>query len=173
MPETIPPLAYPSLLEFFQQSISRYSQRPAFRNNGTVLTYAELDRYSACFAGFMLAQGAGAGERVAVMLPNILHYPIAVLGILRAGLVVVNTNPLYTGRELKYQLQDAGAETVVVLEQFAHVLADIRGETPVKRVIVAKIGDLLPFFQSTLDGFLSPANPALGAGLPSSRRDSL
>lgn len=150
VPETIPPLAHASLLEFFQQSISRYPQRPAFSSGGRSLSYGELDNYSARFAGFLRDQGARPGERAAIMLPNLLQYPIAVLGVLRAGLVVVNTNPLYTARELKYQLQDSGAETVVVLEQFAQVLAAIQTETPVKRVIVAKASDLLPFFQAHL-----------------------
>ena len=145
---------YDSLIGLLEQSFKRYWDRPAFSNLGAVLTFADLDRLSLAFAAFLQQQlKLNKGERVAVMLPNILQYPIAALGVLRAGLVVVNTNPLYTPRELKHQLQDSGAKVIVVLENFAHVVEQTLPETAVQYVITTRLGDLLGFPKSMAVNF--------------------
>lgn len=144
VPETINPDEYGSLTELIEKSLSQYADRKCFSNFGTTLTYSQIDELSACFAGFLQKQfRLSEGERVAIMLPNILQYPVATFGVLRAGMAVVNVNPLYTARELKKILKDSGARCVVVFANFAHVLAEVLPETKVEYVIVAKIGDLL------------------------------
>ncbi|CUA82237.1 Acyl-CoA synthetase (AMP-forming)/AMP-acid ligase II [Gulbenkiania indica] len=135
-----------SVVEVFERSAAKFRDRPAMANMGKVLTYSDLDRLSANFASF-LQHGLGLkkGDRVAVMMPNLLQYPISVFGTLRAGMTVVNVNPLYTPRELEHQLNDAGVETIVILENFASVLEEVIRKTKVKNVILATIGDLLGF----------------------------
>src|SRR5690242_9337991 len=110
---------------------------------GRTLTFADLDALSATFAGFLQSVGATRGTRVALMMPNILQYPICLFGALRGGYTVVNVNPLYTARELEHQLKDSGAEVIVVVENFAHTLQQVLARTPVKRVIVTSIGEHL------------------------------
>jgi long-chain acyl-CoA synthetase len=144
-PDEVDTGAYPSVVALFEASCRRFSERPAYHNLGRTLTFAETDRLSRQFAGYLLSIGLARGDRVALMMPNLLQYPIALFGVLRAGLVVVNTNPLYTARELRHQLIDSGARCIVVLENFAHVLASIRHETNVEHVIVTSIGDMAPF----------------------------
>ena len=135
-----------TLVSIFETSARRYADRPAFACMGHELDYAELDRLSAAFAGWLSKDlGLSRGARVAVMLPNLLQYPVALFGILRAGMTVVNVNPLYTPRELKHQLVDSGAEAILILENFAATLEKVVAETPVKHVVVTGIGDLLPF----------------------------
>jgi len=114
--------AYPSLVALMEDSFARYAQRAAFSFMGASLGYAELDRLSLAFAAYLQGVGLARGDRVAVMLPNVPQYPVAVAAILRAGYVVVNVNPLYTARELEYQLKDAGAKAIVILENFASTL---------------------------------------------------
>ena len=113
-PHAIDPDAYPSLVALVDEAIARFPDRPAFENMGVRITFAELDRLAKDFAGFLATRpGLAKGERIALMMPNVLQYPVALVGALRAGLVVVNTNPLYTARELRHQLTDSGAHAIV------------------------------------------------------------
>ncbi|TCO82111.1 long-chain acyl-CoA synthetase [Plasticicumulans lactativorans] len=145
VPADIDVTAYRSINEIFARSCERYRDRPAFSNMGSALSYGELDALSARFAGFLRRNlGLARGARVALMMPNVLQYPVALFGVLRAGLVVVNVNPLYTARELEHQLADSGAEAIVVLENFAHTLEVARRHAPIRHVVVTALGDLLP-----------------------------
>ncbi len=137
---------YRSLCDVFATSVRNFAALPAFVNMGTTLTYAELDRLTSYFSAYLrnvlrLPQGA----RVALMMPNLLQYPVAMFGALKAGCAVVNCNPLYSPRELEYQLSDSGAEVIVVVENFVHVLAEVISKTNVKHVITTQLGDLLDF----------------------------
>lgn len=135
---------YVSLVDLFEESCRRFGERPAFTSMGATLSYAASERLTRDFAAYLQGLGLQAGDRIAIMLPNLLQYPVALFGALRAGLVVVNVNPLYTARELKHQLVDSGAVAIVVLENFAHVLAEIIHETALRHVVTTQIGDLLP-----------------------------
>jgi long-chain acyl-CoA synthetase len=139
-----------SIPDIFEQSCSKYAARTAYINFDTELTYGELDKLTRNFASWLQSQGLNKGDRIAVMMPNILQYPVVVYGALRAGLVVVNTNPMYTARELKHQLQDSGARAIVVVENFAHVLQEVRAEVPVEFVITTQIGDMVNFPKGVL-----------------------
>jgi long-chain acyl-CoA synthetase len=142
---------YRSIAHVLESACERYSHRPAFENMGKVLTYADIDRLSRQFAAYLLNDlKLQRGDRVAIMLPNVLQYPVAIFGVLRAGLTVVNTNPMYTARELRHQLHDAGVSAIVVLDNFAATLAEVLHDTPVKQVITTAIGDLLGFPKSTI-----------------------
>ena len=154
-PHDINPDAYPSLAAMIDEAIARFPDRPAFENMGVRITFAELDRLAKDFAGY-LTSGAGLarGDRVALMMPNVLQYPVALVGALRAGLVVVNTNPLYTARELRHQLVDSGARAIVVLENFGYVLEKCIDDTDVKHVVVTGLGDMLGFPKSALVNFV-------------------
>jgi long-chain acyl-CoA synthetase len=134
---------YASLREVFDESCAQYAARPAFTCMGKSITFAELDTLSGAFGAWLQAQGCGKGARVALMMPNILQYPVALFGTLRAGCTVVNVNPLYTARELEHQLNDSGAEVIVVVENFAHTLEEVLGRTKIKHTIVTSIGELL------------------------------
>jgi long-chain acyl-CoA synthetase len=134
---------YTSLNDVFAQSVRRFAEHPAFRNLGTTLTYAEIGRLSRDFAAFLQSVGLPKGARVALMMPNLLQYPVTLFGALRAGMIVVNVNPLYTARELEHQLKDSGAEAIVILENFAHVLQKVLSNTQVKHVVITQAGDLL------------------------------
>jgi long-chain acyl-CoA synthetase len=129
----------------FERVCARYPDNPAIHNWGTTFTYAELERQTQAFAGYLMASGFKKGDRIALMMPNLLQYPVALFGALRAGLAVVNTNPLYTARELAYQLKDSGATCIVVLANFAHVVETVLSETSVRTVIITELGDLLRF----------------------------
>jgi long-chain acyl-CoA synthetase len=149
-PESIPAevdlSAYRSICDVFDNSIRKFGPLPAYVNMGATITYADLERLSRNFASYLRnALGLEKGARVALMMPNILQYPTALFGVLRAGLTVVNCNPLYTPRELEYQLKDSGAEALVVLENFVHVAERVVDRTAVKHVITTALGDLLPF----------------------------
>jgi long-chain acyl-CoA synthetase len=134
---------YGSLVELFEKSIRAYSDRPAFTCMGKTITFAELDTLARNFGAWLQAKGLPKGARVAIMMPNCLQYPVAMFGTLRAGGVVVYVNPLYTARELEHQLKDSGAEVIVILENFASVLEQVRAKTPLKHVIVTSLGELL------------------------------
>jgi len=136
---------YSSIMDIFNQSIERFGKQTAYVNFDHEMTYQELDRQTRNFAAWLQSKGLKKGDRIALMMPNILQYPVAIFGALKAGLVVVNTNPLYTQRELKHQLTDSGARAIIVVENFASVLEKIRGETGVEQVITTQIGDLLGF----------------------------
>jgi len=137
--------AYPSLVSVFEQSCRRFAALPAFDNFGTTLTYADVDRLSRDFAAYLQQAGFTQGDRIALMLPNVLQYPVALFGALRAGLTVVNTNPLYTATELEHQLKDSGATCMVVLANFAHVVQRVLKTTSLRQVVITEIGDLLHF----------------------------
>ena len=143
VPADIDPRKYRSLIQLFEQSIAKYRDRPAFHSMGKTITFDELDKRSRDFGAWLQAKGLAKGARVAIMMPNCLQYPIAMFGTLRAGCTVVNVNPLYTPRELEHQLKDAGAEAIVILENFGHVLQEVRARTPLKHVIVTSLGELL------------------------------
>ena len=134
---------YASIRDVFDESVAKFATRPAFTCMGRSITFAELDTLSGAFAGWLQGIGGGKGTKVALMMPNILQYPVALFGTLRAGATVVNVNPLYTARELEHQLADSGAEVIVVVENFAHVLQEVVAKTKVKHVIVTSIGEML------------------------------
>jgi long-chain acyl-CoA synthetase len=151
VPATVPPPAYGSVRELFEQAFEKYPDRPSYTNMGATLTYRQLDTLSMQFACYLQnTLGLVRGERVAIMLPNILQYPVVLCGIFRAGLVVVNVNPLYTARELEHQLSDSGAKCIVILENFAHVLEDIIDKTSIGQVLTTSVGDLLGWPKSTV-----------------------
>jgi long-chain acyl-CoA synthetase len=134
-----------TLKALFEASCARWRERPAFTSMGVTLTYGEVERRSATFGAYLRERlGLAPGERVAIMLPNVLQYPIALIGALRAGLAVVNVNPLYTAAELRYQLEDSGASALVVLENFAHTAEHALAGTRVRHVITTQLGDLFP-----------------------------
>ncbi len=155
VPESINAEAYQSLLEVFDESIGNFADRPAFTNMGKSISFRELDQQSAAFAAWLQHDAKlQKGDRIAIMMPNLLQYPIAVLGALRAGLVVVNTNPLYTDRELEHQLTDSGAKAIVVVEAFAHTVADVLKNTEVTHVITTKFGDRLGLIKGAIVNFV-------------------
>ena len=153
MPAEIDVQRFRSLVELFRNTVERFPHKPAFANFGTVLSYAEIDALSRRFAAYLTGSlGLETGERIAIMMPNILQYPVILYGALRAGMIVVNVNPLYTARELRHQLADSGVRVIVILEHFAHVLQDaIDGaELEVEQVVTTQVGDLLKFPSSLL-----------------------
>ena len=156
VPAEINAEAYKNLNEVFSTSARRYLGRPAFINMGKTLSYSDLDKLSRDFAAFLQNDlGLKKGDRIAMQMPNILQYPVCLFGALRAGLTVVNTNPLYTAPELKHQFNDSGAETLVVMSNFAHNVEKIIGETKIKNVIITDVGDLLGFPKKEVFNFVS------------------
>jgi len=154
VPADLPQPGYNSLLEMIDDCVERFADRPAYTCMGTTLTYRDLDEQSRFFAAYLQRQlGLVKGQRVAIMLPNVLQYPVALFGIFRAGLVAVNVNPLYTGRELKHQLKDSGTKAIVILDNFAHVLEKVIDETDVEHVVTTGVGDLLGFPKGALVNF--------------------
>ncbi|MCE0911367.1 long-chain-fatty-acid--CoA ligase FadD2 [Pseudomonas sp. FYR_2] len=145
VPSTIDINAYTSVVEVFERCCKRFADRPAFSNLGVTLTYAELERHSAAFAGWLQQHtDLKPGDRIAVQMPNVLQYPIAVFGAMRAGLIVVNTNPLYTEREMRHQFKDSGARALVYLNMFGKRVQEVLPDTGIEYLIEAKMGDLLP-----------------------------
>ena len=154
IPAEVPTPPFKSVRDLFEQAFEKYPDNAAYTNMGRTLSYAELDRLSMQFACYLQKTlGLTRGERVAIMLPNILQYPVAMCGIFRAGLVVVNVNPLYTARELEHQLKDSGAKCIIILENFAHILEDVIAKTEVTHVVTTGVGDLLSFPKSFLTNF--------------------
>src|SRR6202161_22716 len=144
VPADIDPFEIDSLKSLIEDACNRYAKRTAYHSMGSAMTYRELDRHSRAFGAWLQHHaGLKSGDRIAIMLPNLLQYPIAMFGALRAGLTVVNTNPLYTATELEHQLRDSGAAAVVVLENFAATLQQALPATSVRHVIVSSAGDLL------------------------------
>jgi len=144
-----------SLVELFLRRVAEFSTDPAFTNEGTTLTFGDVERFSGDFAGFLQSlHGLSTGDRVALMLPNLLQSPIAVIGTLRAGMVVVNVNPQYTPRELRHQLRDSGAKAIVVLENFAATLAEVLADTDIQTVIICAAGDQHPLLKRLLINFV-------------------
>ena len=152
VPTDIDVNAYRSIAGVLETACDKFRHRPAYTNMGKTLTYGDIDRLSSQFAAYLLNDlKLKKGDRVAIMLPNVLQYPIVVFGVLRAGLTVVNTNPLYTARELKHQLGDSGASAIVVLDNFAATLAEVLPQTPgVKHVVTSALGDMLGFPKSLI-----------------------
>jgi long-chain acyl-CoA synthetase len=143
VPHQIDGAQFESLNDLFAQSLDQYSSKLAFDCMGKKITYKELDELSWQFAAYLQSSGLKKGDRIALMMPNLLQYPIALLGSLRAGCVVVNVNPMYTARELAYQLNDSGADALVILENFAHVFQSIQDQVTVKHVLVTNVGELM------------------------------
>ncbi|KJY69053.1 long-chain-fatty-acid--CoA ligase FadD [Vibrio nigripulchritudo] len=155
VPETIDPDSYPSLVEMFEQSVHKYADQPAFMNMGSVMTFRKLEERSRAFAAYLQNElKLQKGDRVAIMMPNLLQYPIALFGILRAGLIAVNVNPLYTPRELEHQLNDSGAKAIVIVSNFANTLEQVVDNTPIKHVILTSLGQMLPRAKGTLVDFV-------------------
>ena len=140
----INPDRVPSLIEIFESAVSQFTNQTAFINLGHKISFEDLDVLSMQFAAYFQKMGLKKGDTVALMMPNLLQYPVALFGVLRAGLTVVNVNPLYTPRELEHQLKDANVKTIVIVENFAHTLEKVISNTPVKNVILTSLGDLLP-----------------------------
>jgi long-chain acyl-CoA synthetase len=146
---------YPSIVSVLERAIDSYRDRPAFANLGKVLTYADIDRLSARFAAYLLGElKLKKGDRVAIMMPNCLQYPITTFGILRAGLTVVNVNPMYTPRELRHQLVDSGASAIVVLDNFGKTVQEVVADTPLNHVITTGLGDMLAFPKGAIVNFV-------------------
>lgn len=146
---------FPSIVSVLESSFQQFRDKPAYSNLGKVLSYDEVDRLSRQFAAYLLGElKLKKGDRVAIMMPNCLQYPIATFGILRAGLVVVNHNPLYTARELRHQLQDSGAKAIVVLDNFGHTVQEVLADTEVKQVIATGLGDMLGFPKGAIVNFM-------------------
>ena len=145
LPEEIDPDRFSSVVEIWLEACRKYADRPAYSNMGAVLTYRQMEAMTAGVAGFLRDEAKlDQGDRVAIMMPNLLQYPIVLFGALRAGLTVVNVNPLYTARELEHQLSDSGAKAIFILANFANTLERVLGNTAVEHVVLTEIGDCLP-----------------------------
>ncbi len=145
---------FSSLVDVFEKSCAKYETLPAYTNMGVTLTYAEIEQQSRSFGAYLQkVAGLEKGDRVAIMLPNLLQYPVALFGILRAGMIAVNVNPLFTPRELEHELRDSGAKAIVILENFAKTLEQVLSSSPVETIITTQIGDLFPFPKSVLVNF--------------------
>jgi len=154
VPENIDLGEFSSIADVLEQSCDKYKDRMAYHNMGAELSYSDLEYLTRNFAAAMQDMGLQQGDRIALMMPNILQYPVALFGALRAGLVIVNTNPMYTARELRHQLVDAGAKAIVVVENFASVLESVRDDVPLEHIITTGVGDLLDFPKSLLVNFV-------------------
>jgi long-chain acyl-CoA synthetase len=155
VPAEIDPEQFSSLVTMFEAAVTKYADQPAFINMGATITYRKLEERSRAFAAYLQNElKLEKGDRVALMMPNLLQYPIALFGVLRAGMVVVNVNPLYTPRELKHQLVDSGAKAIVVVSNFAKTLEEVVDETPVESVIITRLGDQLSAPKRTLVNFV-------------------
>jgi long-chain acyl-CoA synthetase len=155
VPEEINPEEYPSLKHLFEEAFRKHAARPAFSNLGRTLSYAEMDELSRRFGAWLQKEaGLKKGDRIAMMMPNLLQYPVAMIGALRAGLTVVNTNPLYTARELEHQLTDSGATAMLIFDGACATLQQVIARTPVRKVIVTGLGDLLGFPKGLVANFM-------------------
>ncbi|MDN3698726.1 MULTISPECIES: long-chain-fatty-acid--CoA ligase FadD [Vibrio] len=155
VPETINPDQYHSLIDMFEQSVQKYADQPAFMNMGSVMTFRKLEERSRAFAAYLQNDlKLQKGDRVALMMPNLLQYPVALFGVLRAGMIAVNVNPLYTPRELEHQLNDADAKAIVIVSNFASTLEKVVDNTPVKHVVLTSLGQMLPRAKGTIVDFV-------------------
>ncbi len=145
---------YPSLVALLEDSLKKYASLPAYKFMGKAISFAQLDQASRALAAYLQSLGLAKGDRVAIMLPNIPQYPVAVAAVLRAGYVVVNVNPLYTPRELEHQLKDSGAKAILIVENFAHVLQQVMSAVPTKKVILTALGDMLGFPKSLIVNYV-------------------
>jgi len=154
IPANINPDAYTCLVDLFKETFEKYPNKPAFTCMGKTLTFAEIDKLSNAFGAYLQSRGLEQGDRIALMMPNMLQYPIALFGALRAGLIVVNTNPLYTPREMHHQFSDSGAKAIIIAENFAANLEKILPETSIKTIITTSIGELLGTIKGTMVNFV-------------------
>lgn len=154
IPANINPDEYATINDLLDETFKKYAGLPAFSSMGKTFSFKKIDRYSRQFAAYLHSRGLEPGDKIALMMPNMLSYPIALFGALRAGLVVVNTNPLYTPREMKYQFADSGVKAIVICENFAANLEKILPETNIKTVIVTPLGEFLGFFKGNLINFV-------------------
>ena len=154
VPADLPPAPYTSLVALMQESFQQYADRPAYSFMGKEQTFGETDRLSRAFAAYLQGLGLVKGDRVAIMMPNVPQYPVVVAAILRAGLVVVNVNPLYTARELEHQLKDSGSKAIVIIENFAHTLQKCIAATPVQHVVLCAMGDRLGLLKGALVNYV-------------------
>ena len=151
VPNDIDLAAYRSVVEVFERACKAHADRPAFSNMGVTLSYSDLERYSAAFAAWLQHHtDLQPGDRIAIQMPNLLQYPVAVFGALRAGLIVVNTNPLYTAREMRHQFQDSGARALVYLNTFGNHVQEVLADTVIEHLIEVQIGDMLPTLRGAL-----------------------
>src|SRR5580658_2651433 len=170
VPKSVDPDVYPSLAAMLIATCRKHAERPAFECLGVQMSYAEWDRDSRDFAAFLVEEAnCRPGDRVAIMLPNMFAYPVTFLGALRAGLTVVNVNPLYTPRELQQQLADSGATVIVIMENFAHKLEQVVPETKIRHVVVARLGDFVPTLKRWAFNF---ANSYIKRSVPAWRFDT-
>ena len=154
VPETIDNSQYTSIVQLLEESFQKFANRQAFSCLGKTISYAEVDAQSRALGAYLQSLGLSPGDRVALMMPNVLQYPIAIAAVLRAGYVVVNVNPLYTPRELEHQLKDSGSKAIIILENFAHTLQQVVDKTPVKHIVVAAMGDLMGFFKGAVVNYV-------------------
>ena len=154
VPADIDPSRYKSLIQLFDEAFKKYSGQGAYSFMGAEMTFGQLDQNSAAIGAWLQSKGFAKGTRVAIMMPNVLQYPVAMAGVLRAGYTVVNVNPLYTPRELEHQLKDSGAEAIFILENFATTLQQVIDKVPTKTVVVCAMGDMLPFPKSLIVNFV-------------------
>ncbi len=154
VPTEIDPNQYSSLVQLLDEAFKKYAALPAYSCMGVTMTYRQLDENSAAIGAWLQSQGLGKGKRVAIMMPNVLQYPVALAGVLRAGCTVVNVNPLYTPRELEHQLKDSGADAIFILENFATTLQQVADKVPTKLVVVCAMGDLLGFAKGLIVNFV-------------------
>ncbi|MCB0629989.1 MAG: AMP-binding protein [Saprospiraceae bacterium] len=154
VPANIDPDAYPNLVAMLEETFEKYRKLPAFACMGKSLTFDQIDKMSRQFGAYLHSRGLEPGDRIALMMPNMLQYPIALFGALRAGLVVVNTNPLYTPREMEHQFTDSGVKAIVIAENFAANLEKIIGHTEIKTVILTSIGEMLGAIKGTVVNFV-------------------
>jgi len=149
VPETIDVNAYQSVADVFNQAVENFGEKPAFTNFGTTLSYNDMDRLTGQLASYLQSlPNMRKGDRVAILMPNVLQNPISIFAVIRGGFTVVNTNPLYTARELKHQLSDSGAKAIIVMENFCHVLNEVIDQTPIQHVVTTQLGDMLDFPKS-------------------------
>ena len=154
VPAEIDYTQYNSLAQLLDEACKKYAARQAFVGLGQSMTYAQVDSESKCVAAWLQSKGLQKGDRVAIMMPNVLQYPVVLAGILRAGMVVVNVNPLYTPRELEHQLKDSGAKAIFILENFAVTLQQVVRNTDIKHTIVCAMGDMLNFAKGAIINFV-------------------
>jgi long-chain acyl-CoA synthetase len=154
IPANIDPDAYDTLTDLFEEIFDKYRTQAAFACMGKALTFDEIDKKSKDFGAYLQSRGLEPGDRIALMMPNLLQYPIALFGALRAGLIVVNTNPLYTAREMRHQFTDSGVKAVIIAEMFAHNLEKILGDTHIKTIITASVGEMLGAVKGRITNFV-------------------
>lgn len=154
VPANINPDAYATVVDLFNDCFKKYQSLPAFSCMGKQLTYKQIDKMSKAFGAYLQSRGLEKGDKIALMMPNMLQYPIALLGAVRAGLIIVNTNPLYTAREMHHQFTDAGVKAIVIAENFASKLQEILPDTGIKTIITTSIGELLGFPKATIVNFV-------------------